>query len=152
MASEQALRVRLSQRSLGVTVAPGPHRTDLNRRFTAIRCTIDMRGVQGCQVLEIDVERTDDYRFWCRARRGPQSAAIELGPAMLGPDGSLTERWGGAKHLLGGAAQVQAFLDALRGFLVQRRIVAEDLKISSPNLTSGGDSAVGSSRTVRVVV
>lgn len=139
MGVEQALRVRLSvQGSLAVTVAPRPHRADLHRRFTAIRCAIDVRGVQGCQVHEIEVERTDDYRFWCRARRGPQSAAIELGPAMLEPDGSLTERWGGAKHLVGGPPQAQAFLDALRGFLVQCRIVAED----QPKMTSEGEIAV----------
>lgn len=125
MSLDHALRV--GPPAASPTKVPGKSRAaDVSAapRFTAFSCTIDMSVLEGCHVQEIRVERTDDFRYWCRARCDPHSAPIDLGPAVLGPDGSLSERWGGARALVGGPPQIKSFLDALRGFLIQRGIVS----------------------------
>lgn len=89
----------------------------------AFACTIDMRELEGCRAREIVVRRSGYGTFWCRAILGPKTSPVELGPLLLGFDGTLTEQWSPAKHLVGD--QLPAFLDALAGFLLQRGIISQ---------------------------
>lgn len=91
--------------------------------MNALHFSIDMRQLPNCGAEEILVQRSGEHLFWCAASKGKQR--LDLGPVILDFAGKLTQQWHPQyQAVIGGQENLNAFFQALEGFLRQRQVIA----------------------------